>query len=112
MFGSLVKSATGSRPALLSCVVLLHVGSMPHRKMTVYLMLWCVAVCLILFSWTFVKMFPFLVPCCLATQDKVRTESYRDFAYLNPAVFKDKVSWPRPETRPSDSLPPQIATDS
>ena len=25
-------------------------------------------------------------------QDKVRTESYRDFMYLNPEVFKDKVS--------------------
>lgn len=26
-------------------------------------------------------------------QDKVRTESYRDFMYHNPDVFKDKVSW-------------------
>ncbi len=25
-------------------------------------------------------------------QDKVRTESYRDFMYRNPEVFKDKVS--------------------
>lgn len=24
-------------------------------------------------------------------QDKVRTESYRDFMYFNPDVFKDKV---------------------
>lgn len=24
-------------------------------------------------------------------QDKVRTESYRDFMYQNPALFKDKV---------------------
>uniref|UniRef100_H3CW52 type I protein arginine methyltransferase n=1 Tax=Tetraodon nigroviridis TaxID=99883 RepID=H3CW52_TETNG len=26
-------------------------------------------------------------------KDKVRTESYRDFIYHNPDVFKDKVSW-------------------
>lgn len=26
-------------------------------------------------------------------QDKVRTESYRDFMYRNPDVFKDKVGW-------------------
>ena len=25
-------------------------------------------------------------------QDKVRTESYRDFMYRNPEVFRDKVS--------------------
>jgi len=25
-------------------------------------------------------------------QDKVRTESYRDFMYSNPEVFRDKVS--------------------
>lgn len=29
----------------------------------------------------------------LSPQDKVRTQSYRDFMYRNPEVFKDKVSW-------------------
>lgn len=30
----------------------------------------------------------------LAYQDKVRTESYRDFIYQNPHIFQDKVGTP------------------
>lgn len=31
-----------------------------------------------------------------SVQDKVRTESYRDFMYSNPEVFRDKVSQLQP----------------